>query len=346
MADFGVPRPVTPSVLFSGGRHFSAVTGSGTLGFAWQSANRAVLMPFEIQTEYLVEAFGWINGGTVSGNVDAGIYTLDGVRLMSTGSVAQSGTSTTQIEAITPTLLPPGTYYLALAMDNTTGGIPVVNYSASDAHMFGFVNVDSSFPLPSTLTPAFAAVGRVPACGIYGRSMAATPRVGLTPVLVLSPLSLVSVGLESLSMGNSGATSSSAWPSGNRALFVPFAIERPWTARKTVHWNASTTDGNMDIGIYTRDGRRIVSTGSFVASGANAAQVNAIAETTLAPGSYYMAMATNGTRSKGVISGISVAEARMLGVMEMDTAMPLPATATLSPVSTAIVPIICFDSRS
>ena len=350
MPDFGVPRPITPSVLFAGGRNFSYLTAQPTVTFfAWQAANRAVLQPFEITTAYLVEGFGWANAGTVSGNVDAGIYTLDGVRLMSTGSVAQTGTGTTQIAAITPTLLMPGTYYLALAMDNTTGIIASQTWNQSDAHMVGVCNVASAFPLPSTLTPTFAAAARTPSCAIFGRSMTApgiVNRIGVSPVLVLNPMCAVSIGIESLSMGNNSAPGGAAWPAADSAVFVPFSLERPWTFRRTLHYNSGAASGNQDLGIYTRGGHRIVSTGSFAASGANAAQIGTIAETTLPPGAYYMAMACSNTSSKGAVAGMSIAEARMLGVMEMASAMPLPATATLTAATNAVIPMICFDQRS
>jgi len=91
--------------------------------------------------------------GTASGNVDCGIYTADGTRLVSAGSTAQSGTQTLQVVALgTPLLLEPNTYYIARAQSSTVGtadGLPMLLYGPP---MAGAAQMASAFPLPATFT--------------------------------------------------------------------------------------------------------------------------------------------------------------------------------------------------
>ena len=61
-----------------------------------------------------------MNGATLGGNTDVGIYDEEGVRRVSIGPTAQAGISSLQTFDITDTFLMPGTYFLALANTTTT----------------------------------------------------------------------------------------------------------------------------------------------------------------------------------------------------------------------------------
>ncbi len=95
----------------------SSVWGPGT--------NVAVFYPFTITSPHVYTGMIWINGTVVSGNVNGAIYSADGTTALGTiGSVAQAGTTATQQKAFpAPVALAPGTYFMALAMDNVTGTI-------------------------------------------------------------------------------------------------------------------------------------------------------------------------------------------------------------------------------
>lgn len=126
--------------------------------FTWPTSNLAIFFPFEIYEPITIAKLTVLNGSAVSGNIDAGIYDAMGNRLVSIGSTAQSGTTAIQTFDVTDTLLVPGLYYLALALDNTTG--TVGGYSgliAGDMQAAGCFQQASAFPLPNPATfAAFA----------------------------------------------------------------------------------------------------------------------------------------------------------------------------------------------
>lgn len=136
-------------------------------------ANEARYFPLRLSAPFLIVKFWWINGTSVAGNIDAGIYSASGTRLTSIGSTAQSGTSTVQSVALgTPYLLMPDFYYLAWCASSTSatmfmtlgiGGQP-------DARRVGMYTQTSGFPLPATATFASASTARISVMGISNRS--------------------------------------------------------------------------------------------------------------------------------------------------------------------------------
>jgi len=123
----------------------------------WFAANCPVAFPFILNESITVYQLGWYNGGSVGDNIDIGIYDTSWNRLVSAGSTAASGAgSSLQFVNVADTLLVPGTYYLAKALDTITA-----NRSLSYANGFSTATLalagvmDSStaaFPLPNPLT--------------------------------------------------------------------------------------------------------------------------------------------------------------------------------------------------
>jgi len=97
------------------------VNGNFNSSGGWPAANRALYMPFMVEVAVTAYLIAWQNGSTISGNLDVGIYSVTGARLVSTGSIAHSGASTVQTGNIADTVLTPGVYYVAMNVDNTTG---------------------------------------------------------------------------------------------------------------------------------------------------------------------------------------------------------------------------------
>lgn len=125
---------------------------------AWPTANMAVYTPVRILVPTLIKQFFCMNGATVSGNVDVGVYTFDGVRVSSAGSTAQAGTNAIQTFNVTDFMLGQGTYYMAIALSNTTGTF-FSNQLATNIwqmEIAGVLEQTSAFPLPATAT--FAAI--------------------------------------------------------------------------------------------------------------------------------------------------------------------------------------------
>lgn len=148
------------------GLEIGAITGGAApASAAWPGANDALFVPMYLAQPTLIKRLFVVNGGTASGNLDMGIYTPDGARVISKGSTAQSGTSALQFLDITDTMLGPGAYYLALAMDGTTGTTFRFNLSTIRCQQLGIARVASAFALPASVTLATVAAGYIPMIG-------------------------------------------------------------------------------------------------------------------------------------------------------------------------------------
>ena len=139
----------------------------------WPTANKAMYMPFWLAQPIIVVKLFCLNGAAVSGNVDMGIYDAAGTKIVSTGSTAQAGISVIQEFDIADTVVGPGLFYLAIALDNTTGTIYRGFFlSLPVASLAGMAHQLTAFPLPATAT--FAAVATnttIPICALTTRSV-------------------------------------------------------------------------------------------------------------------------------------------------------------------------------
>lgn len=146
-----LPPPVlSPSCLFgpAGGAQTNAQSSA-----VWPSANQALYVPFWTPVPLVIARILVLNGAAVSGNLDVGIYDQDGTRLVSSGSTAQAGVSDVQEIDITDTLVGPGRFYAALALDNTTGtNLFFGSNSANQVRLLGVLLQASAFPLPAVAT--------------------------------------------------------------------------------------------------------------------------------------------------------------------------------------------------
>lgn len=130
-------------------------SGAGPSGAAWGTANLGLYFPVTIQAPVVFTHACVANGATASGNVDIGLYDDAWNRITSTGSTAQSGTSTVQVIDITDILVTPGRYYIALALSSATGTVQMT--SSGNAMLgagMGWAQETSALPLPATATPA------------------------------------------------------------------------------------------------------------------------------------------------------------------------------------------------
>jgi hypothetical protein len=137
---------------------------------AYISANLAIYVPFVISSRIIATQMFTVNGATAGNNIDVGIYTADGTRLVSIGSTAQSGTATIQAFNITDTELGPGLYYMAIAMNGTTGTLYSSLPTARALRAMGCFNQATAFALPATATFASVANAYIPVFGLTTRS--------------------------------------------------------------------------------------------------------------------------------------------------------------------------------
>lgn len=134
-----------------------------------------------------------------------------------------------------------------------------------------------------------------------------------------------------LNMMNWNLTSfvSTAWPTANKAIYVPFILHRPNTLYKVGWWNgAAAQAGTREVGLYKPDGTKIIS-GSATAATINIAQMVDVTDTVVEAGLYFLGMSDSGTATLFAIAPTAPLCAG-LGVLSQVTASPLPATATMA----------------
>jgi len=153
MISLPVLSPYSPEALAG------AVVGGGTTlvnvtSLAWPVANRLLGYPVRILSPTLITKLWIANGTTAAGNLDVGIYDARGTLVVSSGSTAQSGTSTMQVLDITDTRLGLGDYYVCAVMDGVTGTSLSIGWAGNFTQgvFQGVVIMDSAFPLPAIAT--------------------------------------------------------------------------------------------------------------------------------------------------------------------------------------------------
>lgn len=164
--------PPGQEVTISSGGPLSVGLFIGSMPSAvWPSANLAIFVPFRLPAPLTVQSLWVLNGATASGNIDVGIYDYTGTKLVSTGSTAQSGTNVVQSVGVTA-VLGAGLFYLALAMNNTTGTI--ARFAPANVGLVkaaGLAEAASAFPLPATTTLSTVSNAYMPLVGLSGRSV-------------------------------------------------------------------------------------------------------------------------------------------------------------------------------
>lgn len=132
---------------------------TGTSTSVASTASNVAFLPFTMPSPYWVRSLWWINGTTVNGNVDCGIYAATGsstslVRLTSTGATAQSGTSTLQSVSLgaSPILLDRGAYYLAIMCTGTGHFLGTSPTSSAGTRTLPILSGTSATSLASSIT--------------------------------------------------------------------------------------------------------------------------------------------------------------------------------------------------
>lgn len=164
------------------------------------------------------------------------------------------------------------------------------------------------------------------------------PYQALPNLPVISTFSLNSLGLD---IGQSIQNfTSAAYPSANRAIYIPFHIDEPLLASLLFCANGATASGNVDMGIYSASFVRLVSIGSTAQAGTNAIQTFDITDTLLAAGDYYFGIAVDNTTATLIQANPGVPMAQSSGLLMQASAFPLPATATPVTVSSGYTPLV------
>lgn len=147
--------------------HYRDPNASAAAGAVY-TANDAVFVPFELDSAQQLAQIALLV--TVqSGNIDVGIYTRAGTRLVSAGSTAM-GAAGIQVFNTTDIVLGRGRYLVGFAISNATGTIaevtPLGGASAGAVALIGAFKQATAFPLPATATLATPTRTTVPLIGL------------------------------------------------------------------------------------------------------------------------------------------------------------------------------------
>lgn len=156
--------PDFPNVNLQPVKHAVSSIGRGTIigdyalctnttsgAAVWPTANKALFVQFGIDFHFLVKQIG-VQVTTQSGNLDVGIYNSVGVRLVSKGTTAVAAAGLQALD-VTDTWLPPGLYYMAMAVDNGTAAFQRFTVTTVESlRVLGVREMTSAFVLPDPVT--------------------------------------------------------------------------------------------------------------------------------------------------------------------------------------------------
>lgn len=158
--------------------------------------------------------------------------------------------------------------------------------------------------------------------------------------------SIASWGPLSSYVGQSVPAGTSANFSANLAFYVPIRLPEPMTVIDFFVYNGTAVAGNVDVGLYTWDGRRIASSGAVAQSGTSVLQILPVTDFTVGRGQFYLAVSGSNAGGTYMRGTSDTRYARLLGAMQEASAHPLPTTATFATGSSVTWPYIGMIARS
>lgn len=148
------------------------------------------------------------------------------------------------------------------------------------------------------------------------------------------------IGIVHAALGGGATPASATFPAANDAIFVPVTIEQTVLIKRLFSLNGATASGNIDVGIYSDSGGRIVSAGSTAQAGTSIPQFFDITDIVITPGRYYLAVAMNNTTGTLFRASTGIAKLQAMGLAKQATAFALPTSATFATVTAAYLPMI------
>ena len=147
-----------------------SATGNAT----WPANNRAIYIPLSLEDDFVLNAFGHVQGVAATGNYDIGVYDFTGTRLASLGSTGVGATGVTKIVTVTPILLPKGGYFIGYSFSSTTNQVSRMQLGTPLLNAIGVRQEANALPLPNPATFALAASDYFPYVvflqGLYAHS--------------------------------------------------------------------------------------------------------------------------------------------------------------------------------
>lgn len=172
------------------------------------------------------------------------------------------------------------------------------------------------------------------------------PASGEPPRVIITHCSPLSVGVD-LAAVATAAPAGVAHGTVNLARLFPFVLPEPMVVVKLFAYNGATMGGNTDVGIYTEDGTRIVSSGAVLQAGASTIQEFDITDTVIGRGRYYAALLNTTTTATFFSNAVPIVTAKLIGFAQVAVgAGALPATLTPAAVTAAIQPLFGLSGRT
>lgn len=162
IANPGAQAMMNPKLISSIANCAKGFNAAGTNSSPTRTANAGYFFPIYVEKQIALTRLWVFNGSAVSGNLDIALYNSAGTRVVSTGSTAQSGTSSVQKVTVSYTL-DPGFYWIGVALDNATGTFRQIG--SQPANSMGAFTATSSFPLPASLPTPTSSITSVVYCG-------------------------------------------------------------------------------------------------------------------------------------------------------------------------------------
>jgi len=177
MSDWSVPV-IEPLVTIHPFSLESIGNGVDSTGFVFNSiasavyptANLALFIPFSLSKSITIVKLFSYTGATKSGNIDMAIYSEDGTKLTSAAAVAQGTINVLQEFDITDIQIGPGTFYMAVVLDNITGTLRrATSIGNIGPAVHGMAQMANAYPLPVTAVFAQIAGNYIPMIGLSTR---------------------------------------------------------------------------------------------------------------------------------------------------------------------------------
>lgn len=103
------------------------------------TAQKCTFVPMTLPVACVAQQMVVVNGVTINGNVDVGIYDKDMNSLVTKGSTVQAGATAVQLFNIADTPLNPGRYFLGFWSDSATNTFSSHSYNIRTLRMSGFL---------------------------------------------------------------------------------------------------------------------------------------------------------------------------------------------------------------
>lgn len=165
------------------------------------------------------------------------------------------------------------------------------------------------------------------------------PSVLLPPFPVVHTYSQEALDLSYLAMAT-GATGTVTVVQ-NQAYFYPFRLDVGATAMKLYYITGPTQNGNVDMGIYDSQFNAVITSGSTAQGAANTLNALDITDTSLPPGNYWVAFASNSATA--TVFANADGDELSMGVLPyyvQASAFALPTTTATPVKSTAASPVL------